>query len=125
MNPSPSQVLLVEDDPRLPEQLANPLREDNIALTCVWAASEVFALVRKRHFDLILLDLGLPGVTGFDVLRRLKDAPETQSIPVIILSALDTLADKLRAFDLGATDYLTRPFEMEELLANIENLIKK
>ena len=124
MNPSPSQVLLVEDDPRLPEQLANPLREDNIALTCVWAASEVFALVRKRHFDLILLDLGLPGVTGFDVLRRLKDAPETQSIPVIILSALDTLEDKLRAFDLGATDYLTRPFEMEELRARLRTALR-
>ena len=124
MNPPPSQVLLVEDDPRLPELLAPPLREDNITLTCVWTASEVFALVSKKHFDLILLDLGLPGATGFDTLRQIKESPETQSIPVIVLTALNTMADKLRAFDLGATDYLGKPFEMDELRARLRTTLR-
>ena len=68
-------------------------------------------LAREEHFDLILLDLGLPGVNGFELLRQLKESPETQAIPVIVLTAWNSTADKLRGFELGAVDYLTKPFE--------------
>ncbi len=106
-----SHVLLVEDDPRMPELLAVLLQDDNIRLTCAPEATAAFKATKENHFDLILLDLGLPGTNGFDLLRQFKQSPETQAIPVIVLTAWNSTNDKLRGFELGAVDYLTKPFE--------------
>src|SRR5262245_31069438 len=119
-----SHVLLVEDDPRMPEVLTALLRDDNIALVAVSNAREAAKLIRDQVFDLVLLDLGLPGVNGFDLLRQLKSAPETQSIPVIVLTAWNSTTDKLRGFELGAVDYLTKPFESAELRARVCSALK-
>src|ERR1043166_4774724 len=114
-----SHVLLVEDDPRMPEVLAGLLHEDQITLFCATDAAQGLAMAREKRFDLILLDLGLPGANGFELLRQLKDFPETQSIPVIVLTAWNGTNDKLRGFELGAVDYLTKPFESAELRARV------
>src|SRR5579862_328182 len=114
-----SHVLLVEDDPRMPELLAALLVDDNITLTCAKEALTALKLAKENHFDLILLDLGLPGTNGFDLLRQFKDCPETQNIPVIVLTAWNSTTDKLRGFELGAVDYLTKPFESAELRARL------
>ncbi|HVV70889.1 MAG TPA: response regulator, partial [Verrucomicrobiae bacterium] len=106
-----SQVLLVEDDPRMPEVLAALLSDDHVILDSAKDAVEALKLVRERPFDLILLDLGLPGMNGFELLRQLKESPETQLIPIIVLTAWNSTNDKLRGFELGAVDYLTKPFE--------------
>ena len=98
MNLPPSQVLLVEDDPRMPEVLAGLLQEANITLEHAATSAEALRVVRDKHIDLVLLDLGLPDVNGFEVLRQLKDAPETRSIPVIVLTAWNSTKDKLRGF---------------------------
>src|SRR5215468_12744680 len=100
MNLPASRVLLVEDDPRMPEVLAALLQDDNITLSCTKEAAAALSLAREKHFDLILLDLGLPGVNGFDLLRQLKGSPETQSVPVIVLTAWNSTYDKLRGFEL-------------------------
>jgi CheY-like chemotaxis protein/HPt (histidine-containing phosphotransfer) domain-containing protein len=114
-----SRVLLVEDDPGMPEVLAALLHEDKIALTSASTAHEATRILKSETFDLILLDLGLPGVNGFDLLRDLKNDPQTQSIPVIVLTAWNSTEDKLRGFALGAVDYLTKPFESAELRARL------
>src|SRR5690348_14595642 len=119
MNLPASQVLLVEDDPRMPEVLAALLHDDRVTLLSAKDATEALRLVRERPLDLILLDLGLPGMNGFDLLRELKESPETQSIPVIVLTAWNSTKDKLRGFELGAVDYLTKPFESAELRARL------
>lgn len=119
MNLPPTQVLLVEDDPKLPEVLADLLQEANIVLSHAPNAAEALRLVRDTHVDLVLLDLGLPDISGFELLEQLKQAPETQSIPVIVLTAWNSTSDKLRGFDLGAADYLTKPFESAELRARV------
>jgi CheY-like chemotaxis protein/nitrogen-specific signal transduction histidine kinase len=124
MNQPVSQVLLVEDDPRLPELLSGLLHDDHLTLTSARNASVALALVRERHFDLILLDLGLPGTDGFEVLRQLKAWPQTQAIPVIVLTAWNATADKLRGFELGAADYLTKPFETAELRARLQAALR-
>jgi CheY-like chemotaxis protein/HPt (histidine-containing phosphotransfer) domain-containing protein len=114
-----SHVLLVEDDPAMPELLSALLHEDNITLSSARNASEALAKARSERFDLILLDLGLPSVDGFSLLRQIKQLPETQSIPVIVLTAWNSTTDKLRGFQLGAVDYLTKPFESAELRARV------
>jgi CheY-like chemotaxis protein/HPt (histidine-containing phosphotransfer) domain-containing protein len=119
MNLPASQVLLVEDDPRMPEVLAALLHDARITLASAKDGAEALKMVREKQFDLILLDLGLPDMTGFEVLARLKEMPETQSIPVIVLTAWNRTSDKLRGFDLGAVDYLTKPFESAELQARL------
>src|SRR5271168_2629032 len=105
MNPPKSQVLLVDDDPRIAEVLNGLLQDDPVGLVRAGDAAEALTILGKRHFDLILLDLGLPGTNGFELLRHLKEAPETQSIPVIVLTAWDSTNDKLQGFELGAVDY--------------------
>jgi CheY-like chemotaxis protein len=119
MNLPPSQVLLVEDDPKMPEVLAGLLQESNISLVHAANGTDAMRQVRDTHIDLVLLDLGLPDMSGFEVLRQLKGAAETQSIPVMVLTAWNSTEDKLRGFELGATDYLTKPFETAELRARV------
>ena len=124
MNLPASQVLLVEDDPRMPEVLAGLLQDDNIALSSASDAVSGFKLARTTQFDAILLDLGLPGVNGMELLRQLKECPETQTIPVIVLTAWNSTTDKLRGFELGAVDYLTKPFESAELRARLRAVLR-
>ena len=119
MNLPASQVLLVEDDPKLPELLAALLQDANISLTNATNAADAMMLVRDSHFDLVLLDLGLPGANGFEFLKQLREAPETEHIPVVVLTAWNATSDKVRGFELGATDYLTKPFESAELRARV------
>ncbi|HWH68492.1 MAG TPA: response regulator, partial [Candidatus Sulfotelmatobacter sp.] len=119
MNLPASHVLLVEDDLRMPEVLAGLLLDDQITLSSAKDAAEALARVREQRFDLILLDLGLPGMNGFDLLRALKELPLAHSVPVIVLTAWNSTADKLRGFELGAVDYLTKPFEAAELRARL------
>ena len=100
------------------------LQDDNITLASARDASEALKLAREQPFDLILLDLGLPGVNGFELLRQLKESPETQTIPVIVLTAWNSTTDKLRGFELGAVDYLTKPFESAELRARLRAVLR-
>ncbi|MEY2465947.1 MAG: hypothetical protein QOD03_468 [Verrucomicrobiota bacterium] len=113
-----SRVLLIEDDLKMPEVLSALLADDNITLRSAATYADALAFARES-VDLILLDLGLPDTNGFELLRQLKDSPETQSIPVIVLTAWNGTNDKLRGFELGAIDYVTKPFEAAELRARV------
>ncbi len=119
-----SSVLLVEDDPKVAEVLAGLLQDDNITLSSAEDAAKALELTRETNFDLILLDLGLPGMNGFELLVQLKAAPKTESIPVIVLTAWNSTRDKVRGFELGAVDYLTKPFESAELRARVRSALR-
>ena len=112
-------VLLVEDDPRMPELVSALLHEDSIKLTCAPEAASALKTAKENGFDLILLDLGLPDSNGFDLLKQFKTLPQTKEIPVIVLTAWNSTNDKLIGFELGAVDYLTKPFEPGELRARV------
>ena len=114
-----SRVLLIEDDPKMPEVLGALLSEDKITLSTASNAAAALALVRREPFDLILLDLGLPDTDGFELLKQFKESPETRSAPVIVLTAWNGTKDKLRGFELGAVDYITKPFEAAEFRARV------
>ena len=124
MNLPASKVLLVEDDAKMHEVLSALLHEDNIALDHAGDAGRALAMLHEQSYDLVLLDLGLPGVNGFEVLRELKEHPLSRSVPIIVLTAWNSTTDKLRGFELGAVDYLTKPFESAELRARLRAALR-
>ncbi len=112
-------VLVVEDDQRITSFLAKGLQAEGYVATVAGSAAEAAAFVDGWHgqLDLVLLDLGLPDGSGEDVLRHLRQ--RDAHLPVIILTARGEVGDKVRGLDLGANDYMTKPFSFEELLARI------
>src|SRR6185369_16121357 len=118
------QVLLIEDDPRMPEVLGALLHDDHIILKGAKDGRTALRMAQEQRFDLILLDLGLPGINGFEVLKSLKELPGLDHLPVIVLTAWNSTEDKLRGFELGAVDYLTKPFEPSELRARLRAALR-
>src|SRR5258706_10478747 len=117
------RVLLVEDDKEMGHALLESLRADQIALLVAETGRDALAALQSDQFDLILLDVGLPGMDGFDVLQQIKQKPAWQPIPVIMLTASNGTHDKVRGFELGAVDYVTKPFELSELRARIRHTL--
>lgn len=117
------RVLLVEDDPTTSKSIELMLTHANLNVYTTELGEEGIDLAKLYDYDLILLDLGLPDMTGHDVLRQLRLARiET---PILILSGADDTESKLKGFGSGADDYLTKPFHREELVARIHAIIRR
>jgi len=123
-NAMPAQVLLVEDDSRMEEILSTSMTEDNIVLTRAQNGREALQWLGQGKFDLVLLDLGMPEMDGFAFLEEVRKAPPSQQVPVIVLTAWQGTQDKLRSFELGAVDYVTKPFEVVELRARVRSTLR-
>lgn len=117
------RVLLVEDDVQLGESLDAALRLEQYAVDWLRSGEPVRAALRATPYDLLILDLGLPGVPGMQVLRQLR--ADKHDLPVLVLTARNTLSDKVDGLDSGADDYLAKPFEMDELFARIRSLLRR
>ncbi|MDF1628967.1 MAG: response regulator [Alcanivoracaceae bacterium] len=117
------RILLVEDDQLLGDGLQCALRADHFTVDWITSGSEVEGALKNGHFDLVLLDLGLPGMDGLQALRRLRASDNP--VPVLILSARDQLPDRVAGLDAGADDYLVKPFEMDELRARIRARMRR
>ena len=115
------QVLLIDDEEEMDDLLVTGLMQDNIRLLCARDGPHGIDLARRNNINLILLDLGLPRNDGFAVLHELKAEANLRDIPVIILTAWNSTPDKLRGFDLGAVDYITKPYEIAELRARVRS----
>src|SRR5207249_4835428 len=118
------QILLIDDDQDLHDLLVTSLIDDRIQLLCARDGRDGLALARRNKINVILLDLGLPKNDGFAVLQQLKEDAHLQNIPVIILTAWNSTADKLRGFELGAVDYITKPYEIAELRARVRTTLR-
>ena len=117
------RLLLVEDDVPLAAALTQALREQGFAVNHVAQGAQALRAVTDDPPDLLVLDLGLPDMDGLDVLRQLRQSRRAGSrLPVLLLTARDAVADKVAGLDLGADDYLPKPFEMPELVARIRAL---
>jgi two-component system OmpR family response regulator len=116
------RLLVVEDEPRLTFQLERVLTEAGYAVDCAYDGEKALFLGETENYDAVVLDLGLPRMDGVTVLKRWRGAG--RSMPVLILTARDTWADKVDGLDAGADDYLAKPFRMEELLARLRALIR-
>ena len=116
-------ILIVEDDPVLSDGLTRSLRESDYAVDSATDGAEADQILSTHSFDLVILDLGLPKLEGYEVLRRLRR--RGSRTPVLILTALDALEDRVKGLDLGADDYLTKPFDLPELEARVRALIRR
>lgn len=112
-----SQILIVEDEGRIASFLEKGLRANGFATTVATQGDAALAILRSGDIDLVILDLGLPGMDGFDVLRELRSWD--RETPVVILTARDDVTNTVTGFDVGADDYVTKPFRFEELLARV------
>lgn len=117
------RLLLIEDDLNFAKSLELSLRHANFKLFSTRYGAEGIELANLYDFDLIVLDLGLPDIMGFDVLRQLRRA--RVETPILILSADDGTEAKLKGFGHGADDYLTKPFHCEELIARINAIVRR
>jgi two-component system OmpR family response regulator len=117
------RILLVEDDPILADTLFLALRQCGYAVDLVTDGNAADQALTHDVYDLVVLDLGLPGLDGTQVLKNLR--LRKSRVPVLILSARDRLADRVGGLDLGADDYLTKPFDLPELEARIRVLIRR
>ncbi len=125
MNSDAAQVLLVEDDLMIADMLAGYFEAAQLKLTHANNSSEALSHLNNRPVDIVLLDVGLPGLDGFQFLRAMKAAPKTAEVPVIMLSGRSSAEEKTRGLELGAVDYLTKPFDAAELQTRIFAALKQ
>jgi DNA-binding response OmpR family regulator len=116
------QILIVEDDLALASVLTDNLRLDGMEVVCVGDGAAAMVQARSRTPDLVILDLMLPDTTGFDLCTRLRHMGR---VPIIMLTARVQKGDKLRGLNLGADDYITKPFDLEELLARVRAVLRR
>ena len=117
------RLLLVEDDRMIGESLRSALRQAGYAVDWVRDGRSAEGTLSSERFDLVLLDLGLPQRDGMDVLQALRARGDRT--PVIVLTARDALASRVRGLDAGADDYIVKPFELDELLARIRAVVRR
>ena len=117
------RILVVEDDALLAEGLTSVLARAGHAVDRATTGRDADLLLRDEEFDLVVLDVGLPDIDGFEVLRRLRS--RHASINVLVLTARDAVEDRVRGLDLGADDYLTKPFSVTEFEARVRALLRR
>jgi DNA-binding response OmpR family regulator len=116
-------VLLIEDDPELSEGIAAFLAGQGDTVVVESDGMTADRLLQERKFDFALVDVGLPGLGGYEIVRRIRE--RRQSLPVIMITARDALDDRIYGLDLGADDYLPKPFELAELTARMRAIIRR
>jgi two-component system OmpR family response regulator len=116
------RVLLVEDEPDLLDSLIKVVREDGYAVDGAADGEEGLYKAENSDYDAIVLDIMLPRIDGWELLRRLR---KTKKTPVLMLTARDAVRDRVRGLDTGADDYLVKPFDLDELLARLRALIRR
>lgn len=117
------RILLVEDDKMIGEGLQKGLRQGGYSINWVQDGVTAEHALKDERYDLVILDIGLPGKSGLDVLQSLRGRHET--VPVLVLTARDAVSDRVKGLDIGADDYMLKPFALEELEARVRSLLRR
>ena len=116
---------MVDDEPDIVSLVSYNLKKEGFSVTAVHEGGEALDLVKKKEFDLILLDLMLPGIHGMEICRILRAGPKTKNIPIIMLTAKGDETDRVRGLETGADDYMTKPFSPRELIARVKAVLRR
>lgn len=117
------RILVVEDEQDLREAICEGLEMDGYAVDCIGDGFQAYEMISVEEYDLVILDLNLPGMDGMDLLEKVR--PLFPDLKILILSARSSVSDKVKGLDSGADDYLAKPFHFEELEARIRTLLRK
>jgi len=117
------RILIAEDDEVLSDGLCHSMRQSGHAVDCTGNGKDAMHILQSGQYDLLILDLGLPKLDGFSVLRQLR--AHNKNVPVIILTARDGVEDRIKGLDLGADDYMSKPFSLPELEARVRALLRR
>jgi len=117
------RLLVVEDEKKLADFVARGLRAENLAVDVAYDGARGWDMVRVYPYDLLILDLMLPGMSGTEILHRVRKV--NTCVPILILTARDAMTEKVRNFEAGADDYLTKPFEFAELVLRVKALLRR
>lgn len=117
------RLLLVEDDPMLGSVLHSALLKQHYAVDWLKSAEEALLAVKNEKFNLIIMDLGLPNMSGIEAIKHIRN--EGMTMPILVLTARDSISDKIKGLDSGADDYLLKPFDLNELLARLRALSRR
>ena len=117
------RALVIEDDVDLREQVCNQLRAEGFAVDATGEGDEGLFYAREYPVDIAIIDLGLPGPTGLDIIREVREAG--LDYPILILTARSRWQDKVEGLETGADDYVVKPFQPEELIARIQALVRR
>lgn len=121
MNDQPTaNILIVEDEPDILALLSEHFAEEGYGILSASTGTDAIMQAKHKRPALILLDVMMPGMSGFDVCNILRDIPETRAIPIIFLTAVAEMPRKIMGLRLGASDYVTKPFDLRELTARVE-----
>ena len=120
-----TKILVIDDDTAINELIKVNLELHGYEVSQAFNGIEGFAKAKQEELSLIVLDVMMPEVDGFTVAQRIRQCPEIADIPIIMLTALSRLDDKVNGFNIGVDDYLTKPFEIEELLVRVRALLKR
>jgi|HubBroStandDraft_6_1064221.scaffolds.fasta_scaffold331966_2 two-component system OmpR family response regulator len=123
MTPDDGNLLVVEDELFLQKAVVASLRFLGFQVTAAENGTDALRLARSRRFDLLILDVVLPGIDGFEIVRRLRG--DGNQVPVIFLTAKDTHDDKVTGLTIGGDDYMAKPFELEELVARVRTVLRR
>ena len=119
------KILVIEDEPDIRRNLEYNLGREGFNASSVGSLDEANEKLKSKKFDLILLDLMLPDGSGLDLCKKIKSNSETEATPVVILTAKDDEVDKVVGFELGADDYVTKPFSVRELILRVKAILKR
>lgn len=118
-------ILIVDDEPKIAAIARDYLEHAGFAVLTAGDGPSALTAVHQRHPDLVVLDLGLPGIDGLDVTRRLRGDPATAALPIVMVTARDDEIDTLIGLEVGADDYLTKPFSPRELVARVRAVLRR
>ncbi|MDD3237876.1 MAG: response regulator transcription factor [Candidatus Gastranaerophilales bacterium] len=120
-----NKILVVDDDEAINELIKINLELAGYTVFSAPDGIKGFAICKQENPDIVILDVMMPEVDGYTVAKRIRENPPTKDIPILMLTAMGMLQDKVKGFDIGVDDYLVKPFEMEELLARVKALLKR
>ncbi len=120
-----AKILIAEDEPFIVESLSFLLQHEGYEVRAVGDGEEALAEVARQPPDLLILDAMIPSASGFDVLARLRAQPRSKSLPVMVLTAKGQAADRQRMMDLGADDFVTKPYGNKDLVERVATLLKQ